>query len=89
VSPPIFTRIGDFIVNYFTIFVSLLFLILLIIILAIILARFAKKKLRKEGFGDVRAIELIEREMLVKELGSRPDNKMIGHTAYLIFGRKV
>jgi len=47
------------------------------------------KKLRKEGFGDVRAIELIEREMLVKELGSRPDNKMIGHTAYLIFGRKV
>ena len=49
VSPPIFTRIGDFIVNYFTVFVSLLFLILLIIILAIILARFAKKKLKKEA----------------------------------------
>jgi len=47
------------------------------------------KTLRKEGFKDIKAIELIEREMLVKELGSRPDNKMIGHTAYLVFGRKI
>lgn len=49
VSPPIFTRIGDFVVNYFTVFVSLLFLILLIILLSIILTRYAKKKLRKEA----------------------------------------
>ncbi|PLX21199.1 hypothetical protein C0584_03225 [Candidatus Parcubacteria bacterium] len=49
VSPPIFTRIGDFVVNYFTVFVSLLFLILLIIIMSIFLARIARKKLRKEA----------------------------------------
>lgn len=49
VSPPIFTRIGDFVVNYFTVFVSLLFLILVIILLSIFLARFARKKLKKEA----------------------------------------
>ena len=49
VSPPIFTRIGDFVVNYFTVFVSLLFLLLLIILLSIALARLAKKKLRREA----------------------------------------
>ena len=49
VSPPIFTRIGEFVVNYFTVFVSLLFLILLIILLAIMLARLARKKLRREA----------------------------------------
>ncbi len=49
VSSPVFTRIGDFVVNYFTVFVSLLFLILLVIILFIMIARLAKKRLRREA----------------------------------------
>lgn len=48
VTPPIFAVIGDFVINYFTVFVSLLFLIVLIVILIIFLISFAKKKLRKE-----------------------------------------
>lgn len=48
VSPPIFTVIGDFVINYFTIFVSLIFMIILIIIMSIYLSRMIKKKLKKE-----------------------------------------
>ncbi|OGF25022.1 hypothetical protein A2331_00535 [Candidatus Falkowbacteria bacterium RIFOXYB2_FULL_34_18] len=48
VSPPIFTVIGDFVINYFTVFVSLIFMIILIIILSIYLSRMIKKKLKKE-----------------------------------------
>lgn len=48
VSPPIFTVIGDFVINYFTVFVSLIFMIILIIIMSIYLSRMIKKKLRKE-----------------------------------------
>jgi len=48
VSPPIFTVIGDFVINYFTVFVSLIFMIILIIVLSIYLFRAIKKKLRKE-----------------------------------------
>lgn len=48
VTPPIFAVIGDFVINYFTVFVSLLFLIVLIVILIIFLIWFAKKKLRRE-----------------------------------------
>ncbi|MDA3840390.1 MAG: cohesin domain-containing protein [Patescibacteria group bacterium] len=69
VSPPIFTRIGDFVVNYFTVFVSLLFLILLIIILFILLARLTKKKLKKEATE----IEVVLREN-IKELRKEIEN---------------
>jgi len=48
VTPPVFAIIGDFVINYFTVFVSLIFLIVLIVILIIFLVAFAKKKLRKE-----------------------------------------
>ena len=46
---PVLTSIGDFVVSYFTVFVSLLFLILLILLLSIMLAKIAKKKLRREA----------------------------------------
>lgn len=48
ISSPIFARLGSFVVNYFTVFVSLLFMILLIIAAAIYLAAIFRKKLKKE-----------------------------------------
>ena len=48
VTPPIFARIGNFIVNYFTVIASLLFIILLTIIAGIYLAEMIRKKLKKE-----------------------------------------
>ncbi len=39
------------------------------------------------GFVDIRCLETIEREWLVKERGSRPDHNGLMHTAFLIFGR--
>ncbi len=45
--------------------------------------------LRKKPFVDVRTIELIEREMEVRDVGVRPSFAPLGHTGYLTFGRKV
>jgi len=44
--------------------------------------------LRDLNFFDVRATELIEREIEVHRGGVRPSFQMLGHTGYLIFGRK-
>jgi tRNA (adenine57-N1/adenine58-N1)-methyltransferase len=41
------------------------------------------------GFVDIKCLETIEREWLVKERGSRPDHNGLMHTAFLIFGRFV
>jgi hypothetical protein len=48
VTPPIFARIGSYVVNYFTVFASLLFLIVLIILLFVLLFGFLRRKLKKE-----------------------------------------
>jgi len=48
VSPPVFAVIGDFVVNYFTVFASLIFMILLIVIMIWYLTRMFKQKLKKE-----------------------------------------
>lgn len=41
------------------------------------------------GFKDLRVIEILEREILVRRReGVRPADRMIGFTAYLLFGRK-
>ncbi len=40
------------------------------------------------GFMDVKSIEILERELEVKDVGCRPKTRMMGHTAYLTFGRK-
>ncbi|MCL2786242.1 MAG: tRNA (adenine-N1)-methyltransferase [Methanomassiliicoccaceae archaeon] len=45
-------------------------------------------KMREMNFFDVRAAELMERELEVHPGGVRPSFKMLGHTGYLVFGRK-
>ncbi len=44
--------------------------------------------LRERNFSDVVAYENIQREMEVHPGGVRPSFNMLGHTAYLVFGRK-
>lgn len=39
------------------------------------------------GFGDIRALELIERKWEVKERGSRPAFDGLGHTGFLVLAR--
>jgi len=41
------------------------------------------------GFTRIRAVELLERELLVKFSGTRPRERMISHTAYLLFAQKI
>lgn len=45
--------------------------------------------IRGKPFVDVRTIELIEREMEVRDVGVRPSFAPLGHTGYLTFARKV
>jgi len=47
------------------------------------------KTLRANGFVEVKAYEIIEREIVVGEMGTRPTNEYIGHTGFIIFGRKI
>lgn len=47
------------------------------------------KALRAKPFVDVRTIEVIEREMEVRDVGVRPSHAALGHTGYLTFARKV
>jgi tRNA (adenine57-N1/adenine58-N1)-methyltransferase len=46
-------------------------------------------QLRKSGYADIDCVELMIREMEVREGMTRPSMRMIGHTAYLVFARKV
>jgi tRNA (adenine57-N1/adenine58-N1)-methyltransferase len=43
----------------------------------------------RKPFVDVRTIELIERDMEVRDVGVRPSFAALGHTGYLTFARKV
>lgn len=45
--------------------------------------------LAERPFVEVRTIEVIERELEVRELGTRPSQAPLGHTGYLTFARKV
>lgn len=47
------------------------------------------RELRKRPFIEIRTIETLEREIVVGEMGTRPSFKMLGHTGYLTFARKV
>jgi hypothetical protein len=58
VSPPIFARIGNFVINYFTVFVSLLFIVILIILLILWLVALFRRRVKKET---------IEVEQIVKK----------------------
>ena len=45
--------------------------------------------LKKEGFKQIKTIECIEREIEFRKQGTRPKTRMIGHTGYLTFARKL
>lgn len=47
------------------------------------------RALRERAFDDVRALELLERELHVGDGGTRPAFDMLGHTGFLAVGRKV
>jgi len=44
--------------------------------------------LRDNGFSDVRAVETMQRDLVVHEGGIRPSFDMLGHTGYLVFARR-
>lgn len=46
------------------------------------------KRLASLGFYDVYTVEVIVRDIIAKETGTRPTTKGIWHTAYLTFARK-
>ncbi|MCD4762272.1 cohesin domain-containing protein [bacterium] len=50
VSPPVFMVIGNFVIDYFTVFVSLLFMILLVILAILYIAGIIRKRLKKETY---------------------------------------
>ena len=43
---------------------------------------------KEAGFREARAKEIIEREIEVKEEGTRPRTKMLGHSGYIVIARK-
>jgi len=47
------------------------------------------REMRETGFWHVKAMELISREMVVHSGGVRPDFHMLGHTGYIIHGRRA
>ncbi len=47
------------------------------------------RALKKHGFVRFKAVEILEREILVREHGVRPRERMISHTGYIISARKV
>jgi tRNA (adenine57-N1/adenine58-N1)-methyltransferase len=47
------------------------------------------KTLRNYPFASIYSFELIQRRMVVGKMGTRPAFRMLGHTAYLTFARKV
>ncbi|HEX2014450.1 MAG TPA: tRNA (adenine-N1)-methyltransferase [Nitrososphaera sp.] len=46
-------------------------------------------ELKRSGFADVDCVELMIRSMEAREGMTRPSMRMIGHTTYLVFARKV
>ncbi|MFO8018448.1 MAG: tRNA (adenine-N1)-methyltransferase [Promethearchaeia archaeon] len=44
---------------------------------------------KKQGFFEINACELLKRDLQIKENATRPNGRMIGHTGYLIFARKI
>ncbi len=46
-------------------------------------------QLKKSGYADIDCVELMIRNMEAREGMTRPSMRMIGHTTYLVFARKV
>ncbi len=47
------------------------------------------RAMRDVGLGEVYSFETIQREMVVHEGGVRPSFETLGHTGYLVFGRRL
>ncbi|MFX1258732.1 MAG: tRNA (adenine-N1)-methyltransferase [Promethearchaeota archaeon] len=45
--------------------------------------------LKRNNFFEINTFELIKRKIQVKENATRPEVRMIGHTGYITFGRKI
>ena len=45
--------------------------------------------LRDNDFIEINTYELIKRKIQVKENATRPETRVIGHTGYMTFGRKI
>ena len=45
--------------------------------------------MKEQNFVEVNTYELIKRKIQVKENATRPEIRMIGHTGYITFGRKI
>ncbi|WP_409198346.1 tRNA (adenine-N1)-methyltransferase [Methanobrevibacter acididurans] len=52
-------------------------------------AEISYKISKKVGFSDIKILETLEREMEVRPQGTRPKTRMVGHSGYLIFSRKL
>ncbi|MCX7785057.1 MAG: tRNA (adenine-N1)-methyltransferase [candidate division WOR-3 bacterium] len=50
--------------------------------------RKTKSVLELEGFVRIKVVEIWERELLVRVTGTRPAERMVSHTAYLVFAQK-
>jgi tRNA (adenine57-N1/adenine58-N1)-methyltransferase len=46
-------------------------------------------ELKRSGYADIECVELMIRNIEAREGMTRPSMRMIGHTAYLVFARKV
>ena len=44
---------------------------------------------KKLGFYDIEIIEILERGLEVRTQGVRPNTRMVGHSGYLVFARKL
>jgi len=47
------------------------------------------EELNNHNFIELRTLENIQRDLVVKENGTRPSFQMLGHTGYLLFARKT
>jgi len=45
--------------------------------------------LKENHFHDIKTYELLKREIRVKNNATRPNSRMIGHTGYITFARKL
>jgi hypothetical protein len=69
VSAPIFARVGSFVLNYFTVIVSLIFIIVLIVAVLVWIFEFVRKRLKKETLEieDVLAKNMEELKIAITE----------------------
>lgn len=52
-------------------------------------AEVSYKVAKKLGFYDIDIIEILERGLEVRQQGVRPKTRMVGHSGYLLFARKL